>query len=334
MSVSLQTAISETRRLWAPFEKSFAAAEPAATKAWQEHCRSMVTHRETRRAAVAEYVADGMHPLIGAITTDERYRRGLERFRQSFETLDITSRPDAVPDTSLVEHLTVQPLTGDSLIIALIGSSEETLSVFGPPYAGQSSELLGGPHQQQSAVVNRTTGRFGFLHTIGEEGGWSFASAALWVRFMRQSPGSPPGQGTVGLAQVRVYVPCSYLWANKSYIAPAHNHAGFGVFITSRDVDGGDSQVDLNHQYWIFSDGTSWYQQHNNPAFPGRDSDHALNFNHQAPWFLIRPGRMYSAAVWCIGGCDAHGATIEQASFAGAGISARMPFLVVAQTKN
>jgi hypothetical protein len=332
--VSLQTVISETRRRWAPFKKPFAAAEPAAKRAWQEYCRTMVAQHDVRRRTVAKYEADGMHPLLGAITADRRYRRGLERFRESVETLDIAERPDAVPDTSLVHHLTVHPLTGDSLIVALVGSSEEALSVFGPPYAGQSRELRGGPHQQQSAVANRTTGRFSFLHNIGEEGGWSFASAALWVHFMRESPGSPPGQGTTGLAQIRVYVPFSYLWTNESYIAPAHNHAGFGVFITSQDIDGGDRTVEMNHQYWIFSDGTSWYQQHNNPAFPGTDADHALTFNHQAPWFLIRPGRMYSAAVWCFGECDAHGATIEQASFAGAGISARMPFLVLAQTKN
>jgi hypothetical protein len=43
---------------------------------------------------------------------------------------------------------------------------------------------------------------------------------------------------------------------------------------------------------------------------------------------------MYSAAVWCFGYCDAHGATIEQASFAGSAVNARVPFVVVAQSKN
>jgi hypothetical protein len=39
-------------------------------------------------------------------------------------------------------------------------------------------------------------------------------------------------------------------------------------------------------------------------------------------------------AVWCFGSCDAHGATIEQASYAGVALNARMPFCVVAQSKN
>ncbi len=72
---------------------------------------------------------------------------------------------------------------------------------------------------------------------------------------------------------------------------------------------------------------------HHNPAFPGTDNDHALSFNNVAPHFIILPDRMYSAAVWCFGSCDAHGATLESASYAGAAITARMPFVVVAQTK-
>jgi len=81
-------------------------------------------------------------------------------------------------------------------------------------------------------------------------------------------------------------------------------------------LSGGDDTVDQNHQYWIYSDGTSWYQDHSNSASPGLDSGHAFTFNDAAPQFIIQPGRFYSAAVWCFGSCDAHGVTIEQASFA------------------
>lgn len=93
-----------------------------------------------------------------------------------------------------------------------------------------------------------------------------------------------------------------------------------------------DERTEQNHQYWIFSDGTSWFEEHTNPAFP--DTDHALSFDNAAPHFMILPNRLYSAAVWCFGSCDANGTKVDGASFAAAQITARMPFVVVAQSKN
>jgi len=117
-------------------------------------------------------------------------------------------------------------------------------------------------------------------------------------------------------------------------VAPAHGPAGLGGFVSSDDLAGGDRRTEQNHQYWIYNDGTKWFEDNANPAFPSFDHDDALSFGDQAPWFLIQPGRIYNVAVWCFDECDAHGATIEQASFAQAAINARMPCVVIAQSKN
>jgi hypothetical protein len=324
-STSLTDLIAEDRQRWEPYADQFAKVEDTAERAWREEIARVAARRTARRAELAAYESDGMHHLVESIAPGERYRRGLDRFSTSVEELTLPSATVETLDAALSATLRVNPLTGDAIIVAIAGAGEEVV---------RRTELQGGPHQQQNASADRTTGRFRFLHNIGHEGGFSYAAAAIWVRFMRLSPGSPPGHGNPGLAQVRPYVPYNYLWTNKSYIAPAHGHAGFGVFVQSESLAGGGSQVDLNHRYWIYADGTSWYQQHHNPAFPDVNDDHALTFNDRAPWFIIRPGRIYSAAVWCFGECDAHGADLIQASFAAALIDARMPFVVVAQTKN
>jgi hypothetical protein len=330
----LQKLIARGQKTWAPFTARFAKAAPAAVRAWEGELAALVKQREARRREAAECEAKGMSPILRNLTADERYRSGLEQFSRGLDVLTVKSDPASVLGSVLVQDSGLVTLDGPRLILDLIVAMEETIDVFGPPYAGQGTELQGGPHQQQQAVANRTTGSFRIVHTIGHEGGFSYAAAAIWTHFMRKSPGSPPGQGKTGLAQVRPYVPFDYGWQHKSYVAPAHGHGGFGVFVASEDLAGGDRRTEQNHQYWIFADGTSWYQTHHNPAFSSLDHDHALTFGDQAPWFVIHPGRIYSTAVWCFGECDAHGATIEQASYAQAAIVARMPFLVIAQTKN
>lgn len=331
--VDLDGLIREQQERWAPYADTFADLTPAATDAWQRHVGATIEQREERWRRRAEYEREGMHGLLQRLGFDERFGKGLDLFSRTTPSLHLEVEGRAAPDSVRVQRFAVRPLTDDLFVMGVF-PLEETLDVFGPPYAGQGTRLEGGPHFQHHVNADKASGNFGFLHQINEEGGESHAAAALWVHFMRRSPGSPPGQGTPGLAQVRPYVPYSYLWINKSYIATAHNLAGFGVFVTSRDLNGGDERTEQNHRYWIFSDGTEWFAEHTNDAFPDFDHDHALSFGNAAPHFVIAPNRLYSAAVWCFGSCDANGTRADGASFAGAQIIARMPFVVVAQTKS
>jgi hypothetical protein len=330
--VNLQRLIADQQERWSPFAKEFAAEEPAATSLWRQHTQNMIAQREAILTKHAGIERDGAHSLFSSAREDERYLRGLDRFRRSIDELEIRPERGAVLDRSVHDTMLMQPLAGGFNFF--VGFLDESIDVFGPPYASHATELVGGPHLQQEAFADRATGAFEFVHKLGMEGGFAYSAAAIWLRFMRRSPGSPPGQGSIGLAQVRPFVPYSYLWMNRSFLAPAHGLAGFGLFVSSRTLDGQDEQIELNHKYWIYSDGTSWFQHHHNAAFPDTNDGHALNFNDLPPWFMIRPGRIYSAAIWCFGHCDAHGGSIEQASQAAAAIFARVPFVVVAQTKN
>jgi len=68
-----------------------------------------------------------------------------------------------------------------------------------------------------------------------------------------------------------------------------------------------------------------------NSGFSGRDTDTALNFNNQAPYFPIEPGRIYGAWIWCFGGGDSSGADLVSAAYAQALIDATARFVVIGQ---
>jgi hypothetical protein len=217
--------------------------------------------------------------------------------------------------------------------ITLTLAKDSSIQVFGPPYA-DSWSLAGGDglqHDQQKVWADKSSGHFGFLYTIGKEGGTVYCAAAVWIWFMRQTPGSPPGMGSDGSAQVRTYTPFSDVWRDLSYVATAHQHAGFGVYVVSWDLKGGDFRVDQDYEPWEWSDGTGWYEDHHNPSYPSGDEGDALSFQNTAPYFPIHPGRMYAAAVWCFGEGDANGTSLLEASFAQAKIDATAKFIVVGQ---
>jgi len=216
-------------------------------------------------------------------------------------------------------------------IVGLTMAKDTKIDVFVPPYNDAWTSTDGGRHQQEQVWADKSNGRFGFLYTIGQEGGAVWCGAGVEVLFMRQSPGSPPGQGSAGLAQVRTYTPYQYVWQDKSYLGTAHQHAGFGVFVWSAPINGGPSRTDLDHEYWTWSDGTSWYEGHGNPSLPGRDFDTALQFGNEAPYFPIQPGRIYGGWIWCFADGDAQGADVTSAAFAQALIDATAKLIVVGQ---
>jgi hypothetical protein len=103
------------------------------------------------------------------------------------------------------------------------------------------------------------------------------------------------------------------------------------VLVWSAPLGGGASRTDLDHEYWTWSDGTSWYEDHTNPSFSGHDFDTALQFGREAPYFSIEAGRIYGAWIWCFAGGDAHGADIASAGFAQALIDATAKLIVIGQ---
>ena len=321
--------IEEQREAYRPFEKQLQSAQARAAEAWRDTCASSARLQTAALEHQRSYSALGTSPWLRTFTHDVDYLAGLSAFKDLLADVEI--RDDQAGGLNTLELVT--PKFFETLLL-VAGQFEETLDVFGPPYAGQGAERHGGPHKQHEASADRQKGVMRFVHNIGNKGGDSYVAAALWSSFMRRSPGSPPGQGSTGIAQVRCFLPFRDRWSMASYVAPAHNKGGFGVFVRSSDLGGGNEQTEQDFRYLFMNESTSWYQTRANPAAPSFNEGLALNYGNQAPWFVIRPGRLYSMAVWCFGICDAHGAGFEQASFARLGVSADMPFCVVAQSKN
>jgi len=326
--LELDELISQREHAYQPFREAFEGARSRAQSAWQRTCVEPFGKRASEVDARRALSDLAIGPYVRRLADQPGYLSAVERFRGETPSVSL---PRSRQDEAL-GHATRD--FWNSIIVAAFGQFGETLDVFGPPYAGEGEERQGGPHHLQQASADRQQGRLEFAHTIGEEGGSSFVSAALWSHFMRRSPGFPPGQGNAGIAQVRPFLPFSNRWETVSVIATARNKAGWGVFVTSEDLNGGDEQVEQNHQYWFFTDSTAWFDHHANPGAPTPFEDQALSFQNQAPWFLIRPGRLYSMAVWCFGECDANGKALDGESFAAAAVRGKMQFCVVAQSKN
>jgi hypothetical protein len=306
----------------------FRRVMPEANETLRQTFRRTVERQTERWAREAEYTKLGTEALLDVLAKDERHRTGLELFQRDAErTMTLTERHEhehgheTESGRFALRPWLLDPLDNAADIVASAGPDKK-LDVFGPPYAQQWSDQHGDrPHQQQMILLNANTGRFGFVHTIGKEGGNIFSGAAHWIQFM-PTPGMTQ-------AEVRPYCPFNYAWHDKSYIATAHNHGGFGILVLSFDLSGGDRATEQDFRYELWGDGTSWYQDHANPSFPAHDDDNAYLWGHEAPYFNLRQNRIYMAAIWCWGNCDANGASLTEASYAQALIDARIPFVVV-----
>jgi|SRR5580700_5757509 hypothetical protein len=115
-------------------------------------------------------------------------------------------------------------------------------------------------------------------------------------------------------AQVRAYCPNQFVWWDKSYLATAHNDAGFGVLVLSWDMNGNNQNTDKDFRYSTWSDGTGWYDTHYNSNYPGVDYDQAYYLTNEPTYFPVQSNRVYMAAIWCFGSCDASGSQTFDAS--------------------
>jgi hypothetical protein len=200
---------------------------------------------------------------------------------------------------------------------------DSVIDIFVPPYAEEWTDMEGSPsnHEQQQAFADKNTGTFGFVQTIGHEGGWAYSAGAIWIQFVPRIP--------IGSAQIRSYCPYQFEWLDESYVATAHNDAGFGLLVLSWDANGNNQKNELDFRYTAWSDGTSWYETHNNASYPGFDDDYAYYITNEPPYFPIQSDRVYMAAIWCFGSCDAVGSQVFDVSFAQNSISGRLPFVVI-----
>jgi hypothetical protein len=280
------------------------------------------------------------HDAVATVLeANDNYRAGMTQLRkETIEDLrrsDYAGRIDAsVRDgnaPAFTESGALQVLAGDARADT---TRRNHLNIFGAPYvhSWEHSEGAGAPHARQQTWANAGTGDIGFDFLIFPERGNVFCGAAVWVNFMRQAPGLPPGHGAPGRVQVRTYAPYNYMWNNMSGMEAAHSEAGFGVYVLSWDLDGKDRVVEQDYyDALIWDNTTDWNWNRGNQSFPDPDWDVPLQFPHP-PDFPIRPGRLYSAAVWCFGSGSAVGQLTEfRASLAKSRLEAKVVLVVVDQ---
>jgi hypothetical protein len=205
--------------------------------------------------------------------------------------------------------------------------AEDTkIQFFAPPYVDQWTSPASNGSGFSEPHASHTAGTFSFSQGAGapNNGGSAASGAAIWVQFI-------PDEPLPRAVQVRPYTPFDYGWQDHSqYGYTAHNDGGFGIYVLSWDFDGGDQRLEQDYRYSVWSDGTGWWDNHANPSSPNPDSGYAYYPYNEVPYFEAQPGRVYRAAVWCFGSCDASAGFVGNA-LVWAGLSATAGFVVVGE---
>jgi hypothetical protein len=235
--------------------------------------------------------------------------RGAERWNRAPSRVDapaaaaLTRRPPRVMDDP------GSPFKEDS-----------NLQIFGPPYPDQwtAQDQSGNADVQPSA--DKATGAFGYF--VGSADGAASCGAGIWVQFV-------PTKDTQ--VQVRAYTPFDYQYDLDSQFGyTAHDTGGFGVFVLSWNLDGTGRFNDLDYRYPAWSDGTGWWEHHQNPSAPDSDSGYAYQFGTEAPYFGASASRVYLACIWGYGSSDAGGGYFGNAVSA-SDLNAAAKFVVVGE---
>jgi len=90
----------------------------------------------------------------------------------------------------------------------------------------------------------------------------------------------------------------NYFWYDRSTYLTAHNDGYVGVFIQSFDLNGGDRRTEVDIRPPLWSDGTSWFQDHRD------EQDGTIWPPSETVYFPATSNRQYIVWVWCNVSCD------------------------------
>lgn len=225
-------------------------------------------------------------------------------------------------ESNIAMGVSLQPVRDITSGAVTITAEDRALPVYGPPYTSEWTSVKDkvpplsnypDPPLEHKSWAMRDFGTIGFQQhaDVGGQamGGTPSSAAAVYVGFVPRI--------TPGVAQIRPYCPYIFQYLSFNLGANLDNYAGFGIRVWSWNLDGNDQSDEQNYRYLVWSrdssnNNPSWYEQlqpddtHLKPR-PGWDDDHAFLWGKEAPYFSVRTGRVYVAAVWCFGGCKAAG---------------------------
>lgn len=145
-------------------------------------------------------------------------------------------------------------------------------------------------------------------------GGGAWAAAGIGQSF------TPVGRNTTWV-RIGVYAPCLFDWQANSTLATAHTRGFIGVFVQSYGLNGQDWRVEVDRRIWLWSAGSSWWDELSNAGSTHYPSD---------TYFLASSARRYIVWVWSHTSADATSGGIYR-SYARGSISVSLGFLVFEQ---
>jgi hypothetical protein len=191
-----------------------------------------------------------------------------------------------------------------------------------PPYLNSWVATTGDPsHEMQTAEAFDTTGVFRFITNIGDEGGSAATHAGILASYV------PSGKHPT--VQLTPTIPYQYIYRDISYAGTAHNDAGFGLLVHSWDPATGRNTNESDTSYSIWSDGTSWADDHSNPSYSNWDTALAFSAGQEPLPIPVKPNMVYTFAFYCWGSCDADGKSYWGSSYAMQAIDATLQSIEV-----
>jgi len=190
--------------------------------------------------------------------------------------------------------------------------SGSIMSVVGAPYdAAWTDEGSADGTTWGTGVAIKTAPdpRFNSTTNIGN-GGSSYSSAGVGKWFV------PVGRDSY--VRLGMYAPYQYDWRLDSTYYTAHSSAFIGVYVQSFDFGGGTPRDELVRYVPLWSEGTSWLQDH---------SDSGEGYFPSDNYFWASNGRQYICWAWCHTEADATSGSIAY-SYAWATLSVSLPFMV------
>lgn len=189
------------------------------------------------------------------------------------------------------------------------------LTVEVPPYDYEWGDrgADGGPTTWGTFVTSKSEANFN-VTTYAASGGEGWASSGIGKYFV------PVGRDAT-YVRVGLYAPYNYNWWDNSSLATAHTDGFMAVFVQSWDSSGNNSQIDVDRRIALWSDGTSWLENH---------SDDESGYYPSDTYFWAFSGRHYAVWAWCGASCDGSSNSITY-STAFDTLSVSMPFMVFEQ---
>ncbi|MGO4299735.1 hypothetical protein [Leifsonia sp. RAF41] len=239
-----------------------------------------------------------------------------ERFRELTTAIGRLEAPVAI-------QREVNPSPGELHTLSLVtAGSTDRLFFAGPPYdttwttfqpPGAAGTAARGPSvykQYGSMFIDLTET---YVDRPVAEGGWMYAGAGVGLWFKPKAPST--------YVRVSGLVEYDYDWADSSSLQVAHNRAQLCVMVQHRRGPG-DMETILDTRDQLWSDGTSWYEDHSDSG-GGYWPNQNYFWGTSSDWYLVW--------FWMNGGIDFSTKDTFGSSKAFQAWHAKVPFMVFEQ---